>query len=203
MEIVFISGKAQHGKDTCACHLQNILSKHGKKVLIAHYGDLLKYICRQFFGWNGEKDEAGRTLLQFVGTEVIRRKAPDYWVSFLKDILRFFPDAWDFVLIPDCRFPNEVDMIEGTDLRIVREGFESPLTKEQQSNESEVALDNHPYDQLIINNGTRFELRSKCEALAMSLGWIPQSKYCTDFKDVQDESFCEKHCLGTTCALKR
>lgn len=201
MKVILISGKAQHGKDTCAGYLQDILTKNGKKVLVAHYGDLLKYICRQFFGWNGEKDEAGRTLLQFVGTEVIRRKAPDYWVNFLKDILRFFPDSWDFVLIPDCRFPNEVDMIEGTHLRVVREGFESPLTKEQQSHESEVALDDHTYDQLIVNDGTQFELYNKCEALAMSMGWIPKSKYCAGCAYLQDKSFCKNKCLGEKCAL--
>lgn len=200
MKVILISGKAQHGKDTCALYLQDILSKHGKKVLVAHYGDLLKYICKQFFGWNGNKDETGRTLLQHVGTDVIRRSDADYWVNFVKGILELFPDIWDFVLIPDCRFPNEVDMIEGTHLRVVREGFESPLTKEQQTHESEVALDDHPYDQLIVNDGSLFELYRKCEALAMSMGWIPKNKYCSvSFKD---ESFCEDHCFGKKCPLK-
>lgn len=64
-----------------------------------------------FFGWDGEKDEKGRTLLQKVG-DAIRAKRPDYWVSFISDIMEFFPGEWDYVLIPDCRFPNEVDYIK-------------------------------------------------------------------------------------------
>lgn len=114
-------------------------------VLVAHYGDLVKYVCKTFFGWNGEKDEYGRTLLQKVGTDAIRAKRPDYWVSFVADIMSFFPGEWDYVLIPDCRFPNEVDYIRNTGfstvhLRVVRDGFVSPLTPEQQAHPSELEL---------------------------------------------------------------
>ncbi len=41
----------------------------GYKVLIAHYADLVKYVAKTFFEWNGEKDEYGRSLLQHIGTE--------------------------------------------------------------------------------------------------------------------------------------
>ena len=40
MKIVCISGKAQHGKDTTAKLLEEILEAQGNRVLIAHYGDL-------------------------------------------------------------------------------------------------------------------------------------------------------------------
>ena len=46
MKIVCISGKAQHGKDTTAKLLEEILEAQGNRVLIAHYGDLVKYVCR-------------------------------------------------------------------------------------------------------------------------------------------------------------
>lgn len=57
MKIVCISGKAQHGKDTTAKLLEEILEAQGNRVLIAHYGDLVKYVCKTFFGWDGKKDE--------------------------------------------------------------------------------------------------------------------------------------------------
>ena len=107
-EIIVISGHAQHGKDTVARMIRSDLEEHGNSVLITHYGDLVKYICKTFFDWNGEKDEYGRTLLQYVGTDVIRKAQPDFWVGFIIQILRFFPDVWDYVLIPDARFPNEI-----------------------------------------------------------------------------------------------
>ena len=70
MKILAISGKAQHGKDTFAKLLADNLKEKGNNVLVTHYADLLKYICENFFEWNGEKDEAGRhcSLTTFVPT---------------------------------------------------------------------------------------------------------------------------------------
>lgn len=58
MKVITISGKAQNGKDTTAGLLKAALEADGYKVLITHYADLLKYICKQFFGWDGQKDDA-------------------------------------------------------------------------------------------------------------------------------------------------
>lgn len=110
MKIICISGKAQNGKDTTAKFLEETLTSQGHRVLIAHYGDLLKYICRAFFGWDGKKDEKGRSLLQYVGTDKIRAVSPDYWADFVVSILDIFPDEWDYVLLPDTRFPNEYEI---------------------------------------------------------------------------------------------
>ena len=112
MKIVCISGKAQHGKDTTAKLLEEILEAQGNRVLIAHYGDLVKYVCKTFFGWDGKKDEKGRTLLQRVGTDKIRAVSPDYWVDFIVSILDIFCDEWDYVLIPDTRFSNEYEIYD-------------------------------------------------------------------------------------------
>ena len=101
MKVITISGKAQNGKDTTAGFLKDALEADGYSVLITHYGDLLKYICQKFFNWNGEKDEKGRSLLQYVGTDVIRAEQPDFWVGFVSNILDLFPDTWDYVLIPE------------------------------------------------------------------------------------------------------
>ena len=164
MKVIVISGKAQHGKDTAARYLKEALESDGYRVLITHYADLLKYICKSFFDWNGKKDEDGRSILQYVGTDIIRHKQPDYWVDFIVNILELFNDEWDYVLIPDCRFPNELygitlPQFETTHLRVVRENFVSPLTPEQQQHESEIAMDNIKPDYCILNNGTLSDLR--------------------------------------------
>ena len=150
-KVICISGKAQNGKDTSAGILKNILEDYGNKVLIVHYADLLKFICKTFFGWNGEKDEAGRTMLQYVGTDVIRYKSPNYWVEFVAKILSLFDSEWDYAIIPDTRFPNEIEVMKEfgfdvTHLRVARGNFESPLTKEQKEHPSETALDGYAYD---------------------------------------------------------
>ena len=84
------------------------MEQDNKRVLICHYADLLKYICKTFFVWDGVKDEKARSLLQRVGTDTIRKQNPDYWVEFISEFLKMFPDEWDYVLIPDARFPNEI-----------------------------------------------------------------------------------------------
>ena len=81
MKIIAISGKAQNGKDTTAGFLKSTLEADGYKVQVAHYADLLKYICKQFFGWNGQKEEAGPHIQQYVGKYVIRTQKHDFWVD--------------------------------------------------------------------------------------------------------------------------
>lgn len=163
MKVFAISGHAQNGKDTVAGMMASKLTKSGNKVLVAHYADLLKYICRTYFGWNGEKDEQGRHILQYVGTDVVRQKAPDFWVDFIVSILTLFDSTWDCVIIPDSRFPNEIDKLrqEGFEvqhLRVVRPNFISPLTPEQQKHPSETALDDVAPDFTVVNDGTLNDL---------------------------------------------
>lgn len=165
MKVITISGKAQHGKDTTANILKSQLEADGYKVLIAHYADLLKYICRTFFGWDGKKDETGRTLLQYVGTDVVRSSRPDFWVEFIIQILKLFPDEWDYVLIPDCRFPNEIEALknagfETVHIRVIRRGLKSPLSAEQQNHPSETVLDEVLPDYYIYNGGTTEDLEN-------------------------------------------
>lgn len=162
MHVVCISAKAQHGKDTTASMLKLALEERGKKALIFHYADLLKHICKEYFQWDGVKDESGRSLLQHIGTDVIRAKDSNYWVDFAVKFLQMFEDTWDYVLIPDCRFPNEIDVMKDnfktSHLRIFRPNFKSPLSIEQQGHASEVALDNYPFDYCIYNSTTILDL---------------------------------------------
>lgn len=182
MKIILISGKARHGKDTTANFLKSALEADGYSVLVAHYGDLVKYVCKTFFGWNGEKDEHGRTLLQKVGTDAIRTQRPDYWVSFITDIMELFSEEWDYVLIPDCRFPNEVERVKEAGfntvhLRVVRENFVSPLTAEQQAHPSETALDNTTPDYYIMNSGSLKDLQNTVVELLVELNGEHQTTF--------------------------
>ena len=168
MEVILISGKAGHGKDTLAGFLKELMEKDGKSVLITHYGDLLKHLCRNLFNWDGKKDEHGRHLLQYVGTDVIRKQDPDYWVKFMHKLLELFKDEWDYVLIPDTRFPNEIEGMADFNpkhIRIVRPGF-NMLTEEQQKHPSETALDNYSNIWEIVANYEPIErLRKTAEGV--------------------------------------
>jgi hypothetical protein len=162
MKVILISGKAQSGKDTTAKQMREILTKDGHRVLVTHYADLLKYICKNYFNWDGQKDEQGRRMLQYVGTDVIRKQNPTLWVDFVSMILRYFHENWEYVIIPDCRFPNEVEVMKSNfdaiHVRVVRPNFDGPLNDEQKKHPSETALDNYPYDELITNNSNVLNL---------------------------------------------
>ena len=158
MKVICISGKAQNGKDFTANALKEKIEEHDNcNVLITHYADLLKYICKTFFGWNGKKDAEGRSILQFVGSDVIRKNNPDYWVDFIVDILDMFPSEFDYVLIPDCRFPNEIEVMkEKFDciaVRVNRPDYDNGLTDEQKNHISETALDDFKFDYELIYTG--------------------------------------------------
>ena len=176
LKVILISGKAQNGKDTVASFIRAKLEEDGYRVLITHYADLLKYICRSYFGWDGVKDEKGRKMLQYVGTDVISKENPSLWVDFVALMLKYFHENWDYVIIPDCRFPNEVFTMRdsGFDtlyLRVTRSNFASPLTEEQQKHPSETALNGYDADYYIDNNGTLSELKTKVD------NWIKESLY--------------------------
>lgn len=176
MKILAISGHAQNGKDTVAGLLRDSLKADGNRVLVAHYADLLKYMCRTFFDWDDNKDENGRHILQYVGTDVIRKQAPDFWVDFISSVLTYFNENWDWVLIPDSRFPNEINKLvssgfDVTHIRVVRPNFKSPLTEEQQKHPSETALDNVEPDFYIYNEGSVEDLETKIKV------WIKENLY--------------------------
>lgn len=167
MQVILISGKAQSGKDTFGKALQLAFQNEGKRVLIIHYADFLKFFCRQYLGWNGLKDEFGRKLLQYEGTDVFRKNYPNCWVDIMVGLLRGCQSEYDFVLIPDVRFPNEVDdLIEynnalckddaefATDIwaiRVERPNYDNGLTEEQKAHSSETALDDYPFEHYYLN----------------------------------------------------
>ena len=166
MKIIVISGRAQHGKDTIASMMKEQLGDGYTKVLITHYADLLKYICKTYLDWDGKKDEDGRRLLQYIGTDCVRRRSPDFWVDFIISMLTFFDERWEYVFIPDVRFPNEVVKLRDcgfdvTHIHVERLNFHNGLTDEQNSHESETQMMTIKPDFYICNDGTLDDLRKK------------------------------------------
>jgi len=153
MRIITVSAKAQHGKDLAAEILQEKLKDLGYRVLIIHFADYLKFVCRTYFGWNGEKDEKGRSLLQYIGTDKIRKHASDFHVDLVIRFLLIFESDYDYVIIPDTRFPNEILkprlFFDVVSLHIERLNFKNDLTPEQRLHPTETALDGYKFDYYI------------------------------------------------------
>lgn len=162
---ILISGKAGSGKDTIAEFMKEELEKHKKKVLIIKYGDAVKWVLRDYFNWDGKKDAVGRTLLQYIGTDVVRAVHPNFWTGIVVGLLQAFEPRGDFdiALVPDARFPNEVDIaLQGLQncitVRVERtnpdgtEWINPALTEEQRKHPSETSLDNYAFDYVVHND---------------------------------------------------
>lgn len=162
-KVVCISGQARAGKDTAAEMMKRELEEEwNHRVLTIHNADLLKFMCKTLFGWDGQKNEKGRHVLQYVGTDVIRKQEPDFWVAFIIKVLKLFPNEWDYVLIPDVRFPNEISELKkaGFDVHHIHitRPVENDLTEEQRNHPSETALKDVTPDETIVNNGALEDL---------------------------------------------
>lgn len=104
-KIIAISGKAGNGKDLLADMLEKELDG---KVLKLAFADYLKYLLKEVYNWNGAKDEYGRSLLQETGDR-IKRYDQDFFVKIVSDIINIFGCEYDYIIITDCRYKNEMN----------------------------------------------------------------------------------------------
>lgn len=173
MRVICIAGNAESGKDTVAGMMKEYFELEGKKVFIIHYADLLKFICKQYYGWNGEKDEIGRSLLQHVGTDVFRKRDEGFWVNHVISILKVMQNDIDYALIPDCRFMNEMTqpalLFKTYSVCVVRPNHKSKLSKSQRNHESETSLENFEFDIGINNTYGLEELKDRVEDVCKNI----------------------------------
>lgn len=112
--VILISGKAGSGKSTVAGEITKKLQKIENLTVMPYgFADPIKYIAKAYFGWDGEKDNKGRRLLQQIGF-IGREYNEDLWVEhFIKQLDKragIYP--FNFAVISDWRFPNELNFLE-------------------------------------------------------------------------------------------
>ena len=153
-KMILFSGKAEHGKTTASEILKKQLEELGYKVVITRYAYYLKDLATRYCGWNGQKDNGGRELLQQLGTNIIRQKLnkPNFHVGRICEDIEICQDYIDYVIIDDARFPNEIYYPKAmfgdkvVSVRVNRKNHKSSLTSEQQKHISEIALDDFNFD---------------------------------------------------------
>lgn len=173
---IFISGKAGVGKTTVANYMKLYLDGLGYLTFTTPLAKEVKNCAREYFGWDGNKDERGRTLLQRVGTEIGREYDPDIWVKHLVNNTYKHIIHPDFTLVDDWRFPNEAAFVEKlteynvAKIRIESTERESLRGTPQEFHESEISLPsdqdgNGYYDFVIYNNTSLNNLKEMAEKL--------------------------------------
>lgn len=114
--------------------------------------------------FNGDKSGkmTNREFLEHFGTKIVRRIKNDAWSRYT--VKRILAEQSDIAIIPDVRFPNEVEAIQscgGKVIRLTRDIFSS-------TSEAEVALDKDKFSwdnfDLVLDNQD-ISLNELCELL--------------------------------------
>lgn len=108
-----------------------------------------------------------REALQFLGTDCLRERWPDFWIRRMGHALDCVTDVADEIIaIDDCRFPNELQMVRdrgGIIVHII--GRKASLTPEQEAHASEQSLDVMVGDHTLDNSGDLDDLKRKLHRL--------------------------------------
>jgi hypothetical protein len=158
--IVGITGYAGSGKDAMGkCFVDN----HGYTRVA--FADSVKLMALDHHGWDGRKDEAGRALLQEVGS-MMRDEYEHYWVDAAFAEVAKHTD----VVLTDLRYANELARLRqlgGVFVRVIRPGV-GPVN----DHPSETALDDQPADVTVINDASLAKLELCAAAIAMRVAFI-------------------------------
>lgn len=167
MKVIVISGKAGSGKNFIAEKLKKYIEvNYNLKGYVINFADPLKMVCEKVYGWDGVKDEAGRNLLQKVGTDIAHKQDPLTWTKIIIQIIEALRKEFDFVIIGDARFLHEIKgiishFINGKDatyiVRVLGKLAENNLTDKQQNHKSETDLDNC-YDFNYLFDNTNYDM---------------------------------------------
>lgn len=173
--IIGFSGKARNGKDSAGNILKEKLEEKGKRVLKINLADYLKFLTATYFGGSYERTPKNRTLWQRFGTEKVRSVEPDFWVNTIIRMLNVFGEDFDYVIISDVRFPNEITQFDEQSFDVVavkinRLGFENDLTTEQRQHLSETSMDSFVFDYYINSEDGLDKLEIEVDEFIKYLG---------------------------------
>ena len=157
--IILIAGKARSGKGEVASYLKDYFLKKEKKVILSPYTKYFKRYIVEVTGKEFNDEDKPRDLLQKLSSDLIKKKLsnPNFFINRQLEDLSFYSYFMDVVIIPDVRFEEEINKVKENFTNVVtigvkRKNYLSILTKEQQEDITETALDNYKdYDYLLEN----------------------------------------------------
>lgn len=168
--VLLFAGKAGAGKNTSADAVEKIYSHGPVKTAQFSFAGSLKSIAKEM-GWDGNKDEKGRRLLQQIGAAG-RAYDKDVWAKCcLKEIQE---SDCDIAMITDLRFPNEAKAIKEVFptaklIQVYGRGYNLGSIADDPS---EHAFDEYPdayWDCRLDNSGTLDELDEKIKGYIKSI----------------------------------
>lgn len=163
-----ICGKARHGKDTVGEFIKKHYEDKERKVINLQYSSYLKTYAKVISNWDGSEETKPRSLLQQLGTDIIRKKIDyNFFVDRIIGDIKVYSYFFDAIIITDARAKVEVRMPKEAltkviAIHVIRPNFDNGLTEEQKNHFTETDLDDfESYDYTIINDGSLEELEEK------------------------------------------
>jgi hypothetical protein len=173
-ELIGLSGKSGTGKDHIAEHIlkplgyhQFSFAWHPKVFMVAQKTVTFDEIFH-------EKPEWVRGLMQKSFTEGGRDLyGEDIWADTMFTWFEVFAEYWGVTkfMIPDVRFPNEVESIQRAGGKVIRidapiRASQNKLTPEQRKHSGEIALDAyHGFDGIVLNDDPEIPIEEQVSAL--------------------------------------
>ena len=161
MKILLIGGKAGAGKNTVA----DIIKKNFDNVNLLAFATRVKDTA-YFMGWDGQKDERGRKLLQHIGA-VGREYYKDTWANDVAWLIKSksLSKGDSLFVVTDFRFPNEYQVLNKAFPHSVYTmyvtGRQANLGEENSKDVSENSLDDFVFDFVIDNSGSKEALEDE------------------------------------------
>ena len=166
--IFIVSGKANSGKDTSCDLINNYIKIKNRKSINLQFSSYIKMYAKAISGWDGSEDSKPRTLLQTLGTDIIRDKIDNnFFIDRVIGDIKVDSYYFDLITISDARFPEEIETISNKfknvyKIKIERPNFVSSLDSKEKKHRTEIALDNYKnYDYVVINDSTIEDLNKK------------------------------------------
>ncbi len=172
MKVIALTGLPRSGKDTIAAILvkdYGYTKRAFATPLKQAAAILLNRRLSEMEGEDGFDREAvlpewgftTRHFLQYLGTEAMRNYQQDFWIRRMLSAVI----GLDRVVITDCRFPNEVDLVHrlgGTVVQVVRPGLKASAHVSDVSVQSDCG---------ILNGGTLNDLIRTTHYIVQDRGW--------------------------------
>lgn len=166
--IFIVAGKANAGKDTTCELINSYIKRKGLKSINLQFSSYIKTYAKNITNWSGSEDDKPRSLLQMLGTEIIRNQIDQkFFIKRIIDDIKVYSYYFDVITISDARFPDEItDIVNSFDkvckIYIKRPDFVNKLNESEKMHSTELALDNYnEFDYFIVNDGSIDELNNK------------------------------------------
>lgn len=206
--IIGIGHKARQGKDTVANYWHSLLPQHMKLYSFAdelklycktHHAELewkwqLAHQTKQKPGWKDDPIYGCTSILQWYGTEVVRRQNPNHWVEQVDEHIN--QDRPHIAVIRDVRFPNEAEYVKqnaGILVDVRRYTVDGDLYVDpgrDPKHESEVALDGYSGWDYYLEAPSGYTEELRHDALL-----VLKAIFQTKGMDFQDYSFLLPDCI--------